>query len=107
MKNIASYLHLLLCKKKHSNNVNIHNQDPAKCSWYIEEQFDTCWEESEHLQWLAKADTIAKLVNMDEGGMSKMMGRIVSVLQEVKKLKSDYPTIQEFIVEIFQASLKN
>lgn len=107
MKNIASYLHLLLCKKKHSSNVDINNPDPNKCLWYIEEQFDVCWEEACHKKWLAMGQNITMLAGLDEEKMYTLIQKIVRVLQEIKKLKADYPTVQEFIVDLLIASIKD
>ena len=88
MKNIASSLHLMLCKKTHHNN---------ECNWYIEEQRAECWELERHSIWLAKATRILDFSGLEESVFSRILERLWRVVGTLVFLKEHYPTMIDVI----------
>lgn len=57
LKQYAEMLHLCLCNREHEElleNAFITN----KCSFYVLESLDTCWEEEDRLLWMRHATNI-------------------------------------------------
>lgn len=109
MKNIASYLHLSLCKKSHLSNIEDLKDESfnssKNCKWYLEEQFDSCWEESEHVFWLKKAEVLQKVSDLSEEDLNKMFNHLITVTRDVNKLVKQHELLKEFILDFIKASI--
>lgn len=87
-ENLASTLHLLLCKKTHNDN---------ECEWYSEEQKAERWQLPCHLPWLKRAESFLLLSGRTEEEMEALFKRLIGVIWEVTYLKERNPTLVEVI----------
>ena len=98
-KNLASTLHLLLCKKSHND---------GECGWYSEEQNAERWKQPIHSSWLKKAEKILQLSGKSEEDFETIFGLLIPLVAQISSLKERNPAIAELIDTILiEASSKS
>jgi hypothetical protein len=85
MENLASLLHLLLCKRKHIE---------TDCCWYLEGQMANAWTLPEHSLWLNKAESMVKLSG-GEGPekLNTLLNQVVEILRKTRQLVDGDPSL--------------
>ena len=104
IEKFASFLHLFLCKQPHGSEAPDEKLDPSKCHWYTEEQMENHWQSSEHQKWLKKAIVIQGMADIDDARLDVLSERLTSVISQTNFLVSQFPALQEVVLEIINST---
>ena len=86
-KQLASTLHLLLCKKSHQDD----------CPWYTEDQQVEHWELPEHVNWFGKAEGIIRISGQSSEEINSLLRQLVGIITQLSFLKSKHAGLSDII----------
>lgn len=103
LKEYAEQLHLLFCKKEHSDDIqDVLKDDCPLCCWWVEEQMENAWEYEAHKTWAAVALHMYNIL----GGQSEATEYVIVTLirnlcLSVENIKRYNPKLWDFIKALF------
>ncbi len=86
-KQLASTLHLLLCKRSHVED----------CKWYMEDQQVESWQMPEHVKWTSRAEGLILLSKQSETELVTLLQQLVGIISKLSFLKNKFPELAEVI----------
>lgn len=105
LEKYASMLHILFCKKQHSDDMRdllIEESKREHCCWYLEEQVEDTWNAPDHMSWSALAELLHRLVDgHDETTEAVIMQAIGQLCRAIENIKSYNYKLWEFIKNLF------
>lgn len=101
---IAKQLHTLLCVKDHGGDsvedFHKYGREPDVCYYYLEEQFEECWDMEDHQDWLH----LASLIDCTGVKQWGTVRDIVDLLKKAESIAKNAPGLYQIIVSYLNVS---
>lgn len=106
MKPLTNLVHSLFCCLNHlqqMEEIKENKNNPEVCLYYLEQVFDTEWEQRDHIVWLGKTEQLLQELEVDSPAEAfSLLNQSLAITRAVSPLINEHPGIKKFIIKLIE-----
>lgn len=107
MKQLTNLVHSLFCCLSHlqqMEEIKNNKTNPEVCLFYLEQVFDTAWEQRDHVLWLGKTEKLLQELDVTVPAEAfSLLNQSLAITRAVSPLINEHPQLKKLIIKLIEA----
>lgn len=107
MKQLTTLVHSLFCMKNHlqqMEEIRANKNNPEVCLFYLEQVYDTAWEQRDHVVWMKKTEELLEELNVTSPSEAfSLLNQSLAITRAASPLINQHPQLKKLIIALLEA----
>lgn len=107
MKQLTNLVHSLFCQLNHlqqMEEIRANKNNPTVCLFYLEQVYDTAWEQRDHVVWTKKTEELLRELEVTIPSEAfGLLNQSLAITRAASPLISQHPQLKKLIINLIEA----
>lgn len=106
MRPLTNLVHSLFCCLNHlqeMEEIKKNRENPQVCLFYLEQVFDTAWEQRDHVAWLKNTEKLLQELDVEAPAEAfSLLNQSLAITRAVSPLINEHPGLKQLIIKLIE-----